>query len=147
MAVGMISNQKGVSLFEVLLALLLVSGSAVGLVKLHTYIEMKSDRAQRSIEALYLAESELEQFTTHGSTVKGGRYLFDDIEQDACYSQTQCQPLSADYFQTRCEARSSLQNGIEVKHITVEVCWFDRHGKQQSIELMTSVSKFNEFSI
>lgn len=147
MAVGMISNQKGVSLFEVLLALVLVSGSAVGLVKLHTYIEMKSDWAERTIEALYLAESQLEQFTTHGATVKGESYQFGDIEQEACYSQTQCQSSTAEYFQTRCEARSSLQNGVEVKYISVEVCWLDRHGKHQFIELMTSVSKFNEFSM
>ncbi|MCG9683478.1 prepilin-type N-terminal cleavage/methylation domain-containing protein [Vibrio sp. Isolate23] len=143
----MISNQKGVSLIEVLIGLFLVSSSAIGLVKLHTYIETKSDWANQATKALYLAESQIEYFISHSSVVEPQNYSFDTINQDPCFTLERCQMSLEEEFQLQCDSKSIVLNGIETQLISVAVCWQDRYGKNQSIELTTFVSEFNEFAM
>ena len=57
--VGMIFNQIGMSLIEVLIALAIVAVGAIGLVKLQVDVEVKSETANQRLMALNLAESHL----------------------------------------------------------------------------------------
>ncbi|MBN3573766.1 hypothetical protein [Vibrio neptunius] len=143
----MISNQSGLSFIEVLLTLLLLSSSAFTLVKLHVDVEAKSEWANHATKALHLAESKLERFTTHGAMVNQKNYPFEAIDQDPCFALSACQPSSSGEHQIRCQSKARPQNGIQLKLITVEVCWKNRHGKKLSVVLTTSISKFNEFSM
>ncbi|MGR5470770.1 type IV pilus modification PilV family protein, partial [Vibrio astriarenae] len=64
----MISKQQGFSLIEILISFLLLGVGALGLTKLQIYMERKSDYAIQSMEALRLAENQLEWFRTRGAS-------------------------------------------------------------------------------
>ncbi|MCX8789059.1 type IV pilus modification PilV family protein, partial [Vibrio parahaemolyticus] len=64
----MISKQKGFNLLEVLISFLLIGVGALGLTKLNVYLERESEYAIKSIEALRLAENQLEWFRTRGAS-------------------------------------------------------------------------------
>jgi type IV pilus assembly protein PilV len=68
----MISKSKGFSLIEVLISFVVLTVGVLGLVKLQTYMEVKSENALITIDALYLAEEKLEyfQFRARNSKLK-----------------------------------------------------------------------------
>lgn len=140
----MICKQYGMSLIEVLIAFLLIGIGAMGLVKLQVIAESKADFAENSIQALYLAENKLESFTRRGISSATGTYTYDDIASDPCVSSTACSTSSSG-FTTQCEVtpNASLSNALSV--IKVEVCWWDRLGEKQSINLKSAIGEYSEF--
>jgi len=75
----MIFNSKGFSLIEVLISLVVLSVGVLGLVKMQTYMEVKSENALHSIDALHLAEQKLELFRTRSQSAATGTILYSSI--------------------------------------------------------------------
>ncbi len=125
-------------MIEVLVSLLLVSIGGLGLLKLQVFIERQSDYALHSIEALRLAENQLEWFRTRGasdalstvssaqfSTITSGSYTAGNYTLN---------------WQTTAEEGSS-----SLKSVVMTATWQDRLEQTQSVELHTMLSRFNEF--
>ncbi|PNQ59845.1 type IV pilus modification PilV family protein [Vibrio sagamiensis] len=134
----MISTIRGLSLIEVLVSLVLISIGALGLIKLQVFIERKSDYALHSIEALRLAENKLEWFRTRGAS-----------DALSTVSSAQFATLTADSFKsgqyTVSWQVSSERSSASLKSVVITSHWQDRTGQQQSLELRTMLSRFNEF--
>ncbi|AUI85448.1 type IV pilin [Vibrio azureus] len=134
----MIRSSRGFSLIEVLVSLLLVSIGGLGLLKLQVFIERQSDYALHSIEALRLAENQLEWFRTRGasdalSTVSSAQFSTITSGSYTAGNYTLSWQATAE------EGSSSL------KSVVMTATWQNRLEQTQSVELHTMLSRFNEF--
>ncbi|GAD75459.1 hypothetical protein VAZ01S_025_00540 [Vibrio azureus NBRC 104587] len=125
-------------MIEVLVSLLLVSIGGLGLLKLQVFIERQSDYALHSIEALRLAENQLEWFRTRGasdalSTVSSAQFSTITSGSYTAGNYTLSWQATAE------EGSSSL------KSVVMTATWQNRLEQTQSVELHTMLSRFNEF--
>lgn len=148
----MIYKNSGFSLLEVLISFLLIGVASLGLVKLQVYAEQKSDHAIQSVEALHLAERQMEFYRTRALNVSGavGLIPFEELNQSSyCLNIASSDPLSGlsgSAYSMTCEVTnvSGALSGA-LKNITVTVAWQDRMSQTQSITLDTMLSKYSEF--
>ena len=135
----MTSNNKGFSLLEVLIAMIVLALGVVGLMKLQTYMEVKSENALTTIDALYLAEEKLEQFQTRSQSAAVGTILYSSIVGGTETLSISGKP--ADRIVTVVDDTPV----VGAKKVTVTVSWNDRWDTSQQVSLETVISKFNEF--
>ncbi|MCG7489991.1 prepilin-type N-terminal cleavage/methylation domain-containing protein [Vibrio sp. Of14-4] len=121
----MIFNQTGMSLIEVLIALVIVAVGAIGLVKLQVDVEVKSETANQRLIALNLAESHLERFAANRIWPKD------------CHLASKCTAPENGYFQVHCTMEAVILDGTQVNKVQVEVCWQERNRHKQSVTLDT----------
>ncbi|MFA0440089.1 type IV pilin [Vibrio sp. 10N.286.49.C2] len=136
----MTSNQRGFSLIEVMISFCLISVGALGLVKMQTYIEQRADYASQSIQALGLAESQLEWFRTRGADAAMSTLPIADFDADIVDG------IDATHspFLIEWTIDTGLLEG-RVKTIDIEVTWPGRAGQHQSINLQTKLTQYSEF--
>ncbi len=134
----MISKSKGFSLIEVLISFVVLTVGVLGLVKLQTYMEVKSENALHSIDALYLAEEKLEKFRTRSQSV-GTDMLYSDIK-----SSTKSLPMAGMTVSRVVTVKNDFPV-LGTKHIKVSVNWTDRWNNTQTVALDTVISKYSEF--
>ncbi|MGF1869674.1 type IV pilus modification PilV family protein [Photobacterium indicum] len=135
----MISKSKGFSLIEVLISFVVLTVGVLGLVKLQAYMEVKSENALHSIDALYLAEEKLELFQTRSQSAGTGTMLYSDIK-----GSTESLSMAG----TTVSRVVVVKNDFPVlgtKHIKVSVNWTDRWNTPQTVALDTVISKYSEF--
>ncbi|MCG3884692.1 prepilin-type N-terminal cleavage/methylation domain-containing protein [Photobacterium leiognathi] len=148
----MISNQKGFSLLESLIALAVLSVGVLGLVKLQIYIDRKADYALNSLEALQLAENKLEFFRTRAN-VSGGTntlYFDDPILAEGSYPVEDIVVSGSSYTFKRSwiiedKMKLSGASSADAKMITVDVQWNDHWGNSSNVALKTLFSRYSEF--
>lgn len=132
-------QQKGFSLLEVMISFSLLGVGALGLLKLHSTMELKSHYAIQSLIALNMAESKLEWFQSRSISGAHGTIAFNTI-------QTGQDPISAGY-RVGWQVDPAIGNVLnEVKLITVSTKWTDRKGDIQKVELKTMLSKYSELN-
>ncbi|MBD1555908.1 prepilin-type N-terminal cleavage/methylation domain-containing protein [Vibrio sp. S9_S30] len=135
----MTSNKsQGFSLIEVMIAFLIFGVGVLGLVKLQTFMEHKSEHAIRSLEALYLAESKLEFFRQRSVSGAHGTLIFSRIQ-----SGTEVKSGGYTLTWTVTQPTGSLSSALKI--ITVEGEWKDRMNTSQKVSLKTMLSSYNEF--
>ncbi|MCW8331979.1 prepilin-type N-terminal cleavage/methylation domain-containing protein [Photobacterium sp. SDRW27] len=135
----MTSNQTGFSLIEVLISFVVLTVGVLGLIKLQTYMAVKSENALHSIDALYLAEDKLEYFRTRSQSAATGTILHSSIEDST-------ETLSmAGQTVTREVKVDNDTPVVGAKKINVKVSWTDRWNNSQSVALDTVISKYSEF--
>lgn len=135
----MICRQKGFNLIEVLISFLLIGVGAIGLIKLQTYVEQKSDFAIQSVEALHLAENKLEGFRTRGASAALSSITPTDFITDIVDGEDHTHVK----YQLDWTVTSRLSGAL--KTIQMTSSWQDRFGEDQSITLDTMISKYSEF--
>ncbi|MGF1828938.1 prepilin-type N-terminal cleavage/methylation domain-containing protein [Photobacterium angustum] len=148
----MISNQKGFSLLESLIALVVLSVGVLGLVKLQIYIDRKADFALNSLEALQLAEDKLEFFRARAN-ISGGTntlYFDDPILADGSYPIENIVVSGSSYtFKRSWEIEDKMKpsgaTNADAKVIAVDVQWVDRWGNTSNVALKTLFSRYSEF--
>lgn len=133
----MISKSKGFSLIEVLISFVVLTVGVLGLVKLQAYMEVKSENALHSIDALYLAEEKLELFQTRSQSAGTGTMLYSDIK-----GSTESLSMTGTTVSRVVEVDSPLP---DIKRIKVSIIWRDRWDTAQSVALNTIISKYSEF--
>lgn len=135
----MICRQKGFNLIEVLISFLLIGVGALGLIKLQTYVEQKSDFAIQSVEALHLAENKLEGFRTRGASAALSSITPTDFITDIVDGE--------DYTHVKYQLDWTVTSRLSgaLKTIQMTSSWQDRFGEDQSITLDTMISKYSEF--
>ena len=137
----MISNQKGMSLIEVLLSVLLISVGVIGLIKLQAYMDKKADYAVNSLKALHAAEAKLEYFRTRSIDGGNGTITFASINDgsDTLNGYDRRWTVTSPALDPALELDGTL------KLIEVTASWNNRLGESQSVKLKTMLSKFSEF--
>ncbi|NVP03453.1 prepilin-type N-terminal cleavage/methylation domain-containing protein, partial [Photobacterium damselae subsp. damselae] len=66
---------QGFSLLEVVITLAVLSVGILGLVKMQAYMEVKAENALKTLDALHIAESQMEYYQTRASNVSGATGL------------------------------------------------------------------------
>ncbi len=135
---GMISRQKGFNLLEIMISFTIIGIGALGLLKLQTFIELKSEYATRSIEALYNAEAQLEKFRSRSTSGAGGTITYDSIT-------TSSDEVTINGITYTLTWNVDSIISASAKHITISSAWDTRYGNQEFITLETIISKYNEF--
>ncbi|AAW85063.1 hypothetical protein VF_0568 [Aliivibrio fischeri ES114] len=134
----MISRQKGFNLLEIMISFTIIGIGALGLLKLQTFIELKSEYATRSIEALYNAEAQLEKFRSRSTSGAGGTITYDSIT-------TSSDEVTINGITYTLTWNVDSIISASAKHITISSAWDTRYGNQEFITLETIISKYNEF--
>lgn len=134
----MIFKQAGFSLIEVVVTFLLIGIAAISLIKLQVHMEQQSEHAVKRLQALRLAENQLEWFRTRGassalSTVSIANFA--DIETGR---------LSSGDYTLEWTVPGATMSG-SLKTITITANWQDRLGGAQSVALRTMISRYSEF--
>lgn len=155
----MISNIKtitGFGLLEVVIALGVLSVGVLGLVKMQAYMEVKAENALKTLDALHIAEAQMEFYQTRTNNVSGAVSTasnlipFSDLDND-----DYCLTANAidRGFVLYCDVSpvsgggsgglSTLSKALNT--IDIKVSWDDRRGVPQGVSLKTAISKYSEF--
>ncbi|WIG76951.1 prepilin-type N-terminal cleavage/methylation domain-containing protein [Photobacterium damselae] len=147
---------QGFSLLEVVITLAVLSVGVLGLVKMQAYMEVKAENALKTLDALHIAEAQMEYYQTRVSNVSGatGLISFSELAEDDPVTSKLKHCLSPELtvgtvFELDCEVvnasggLSALSSAL--KTIEVKVSWSDRHGVSQAVSLKTALSKYSEF--
>ncbi|MEZ8148252.1 type IV pilus modification PilV family protein [Enterovibrio norvegicus] len=137
------TSNKGFSLVEILLSVLVLAISGVGALKVYSYLEVEKDNALSFIEAKQIAETQIAILQTlntigsgcEGKTVENIQSCVLILSEDSLYS------LSV--IPTK-ELKYTPVGGAPLtyaKIMDVKVSWNDRNGGSQSLLLPVSVSK------
>ncbi|HGO5293517.1 TPA: type IV pilus modification PilV family protein [Photobacterium damselae] len=134
---------QGFSLLEVVITLAVLSVGILGLVKMQAYMEVKAENALKTLDALHIAESQMEYYQTRASNVSGATGL---IPFASMADSTYCRQsmVSGSIYTLTCDA-SNLSLSGALRTIDVKVSWSDRHGVSQAVSLKTALSKYSEF--
>ncbi|MEC6832315.1 prepilin-type N-terminal cleavage/methylation domain-containing protein [Photobacterium toruni] len=157
----MISNIKkitGFSLLEVVIALGILSVGVLGLVKMQAYMELKAENALKTLDALHIAEAQMEYYQTRVSNVSGatGLISFDELDElepsSASGTVRKLKHCMDPEFTdgTIFELDCTVSKGVDtlsdaLRTINVSVSWADRRGVSQAVSLKTAISKYSEF--
>ena len=139
----MISKSGGFSLIEVLISLSIMTVGVAGLIKIQSFMEVKSENALKSIDALHLSEQQLEFFRTRAG-VSGGVNLitFEEINAANCPASEIIVPSG---YSMSCTVSEVSALSSTAKAIVVRTEWTDRWQQSQYVELKTMISKYSEF--
>ncbi|WP_318483883.1 type IV pilus modification PilV family protein [Photobacterium leiognathi] len=138
-------NQKGFSLLEVVISLAVLSVGVLGLVKMQAYMEVKSENALKTLDALYIAEAQMESYQRRANNVSGAIGL---IPFASMADSTYCidsVAISKGYSLTCNVSDPITALSGALRTIDVKVSWADRRGVSQAVSLKTAVSKYSEF--
>lgn len=138
----MINKQRGIALIEVMVAFVILGVAALSLIKLQTYVEQKADFAQKSIEAMHLAESQLERFRQRGFSSPTYQYVLVNVHAD-CNAMIKQPVVRA--IQLTCTSIFFSSNTLAA--IEIKAYWLDRLNVEQEVGLKTMLSAFTEFDI
>ncbi len=135
--------QVGISLLEVMLSFLLIGVGSLGLIQLQVYMERQASYAVISMDALNLAETQLELFRTGGMSSAAGTYTFEQIIS-GCNGMSKVS--AASHIQLSCSANKLNDLSGAVSTVRMSAYWLDREQKEQSVTLETMISQYNEFN-
>ncbi|EAR57183.1 Putative typIV pilin [Photobacterium sp. SKA34] len=138
-------NQKGFSLLEVIISLAVLSVGVLGLVKMQAYMEVKSENALKTLDALYIAESQMEYYQRRVNNVSGATGL---IPFSSMANSTYCidsVAISKGYSLTCNVSEPITALSGALRTIDVKVSWADRRGISQAVSLKSAISKYSEF--
>jgi type IV pilus assembly protein PilV len=151
----MTSNIKkitGFGLLEVVIALGVLSVGVLGLVKMQAYMEVKAENALKTLDALHIAEAQMEFYQTRTNNVSGAVSTasnlipFSDLDNDDyCLTANAIGKGFVLYCDVSpvSEGLSALSKALNT--IDVKVGWADRRGVSQAVSLKTAISKYSEF--
>ncbi|HIF9154693.1 TPA: type IV pilus modification PilV family protein [Photobacterium damselae] len=134
-----IKKTTGFSLLEVVITLAVLSVGVLGLVKMQAYMEVKAENALKTLDALHIAESQMELFQTRSASGGSGTIAFDSISSS---NATLSMAGETIYREIIVKDDTPISGA---KKIIVTVSWSDRHGVSQAVSLKTVLSKYSEF--
>ncbi|WP_394166604.1 type IV pilin [Photobacterium piscicola] len=138
-----IKTMTGFSLLEVVIALGVLSVGVLGLVKMQAYMEVKAENALKTLDALHIAEAQMEYYQTRASNISGATGLIAFASMaDPTYCMEDIAVSSG--FSLICNVSSPKLSGA-LRTIDVKVGWADRRGVSQAVSLKTAISKYSEF--
>ncbi len=134
----MIFRQRGVSLMEVLIAMLLLTTAILGSAQLHVYMQRQAEYTVKSIQAMQQIDNKLESFRARSLTPVSGGIDFYSIVDGTMQGKHDIH-LAWTVSPVTGELASHL------KQITMVASWQDREGNERSIHINTLLSAYSEF--
>lgn len=130
-------KQNGIALIEAMVALLIVSFGALGLVGMHLFLNRNADIAKQRSEAVRLAQADMENMRIYRTMGASSAPLYwTNVIQNATNIPVSTGTASNNYTSntsynlTRSVINSSTAN---YKQIQINVTWADRTGANQAI--------------
>lgn len=138
--------ERGFSLVDVMLAMAIVSLSAIGTLKLYSYIEVIRANSQLWIEAQQIVDAQIALMlhaNTSNTSCNGNAVSFENVQ--SCYLTLSDQ--SPFLLKTKIDKKLTFSNSngnIDYygKIIKVNVSWKDRYGELQQLNMPVTVSKY-----
>lgn len=140
---GASAQQRGIALIEAMVALLIVSFGALGLVGMHLFLNRNADLAKQRSEAVRLAQADMENMRVYRTMGPSSAPLYwTNVIQAASTpvsTETGINSYTSNtsYTLTRSVVNSSTAN---YKQIQVNVAWADRAGANQAIVFRSIVN-------
>lgn len=137
---GTTTQQRGIALIEAMVALLIVSFGALGLVGMHLFLNRNADVAKQRSEAARLAQAEMEAMRVYRTIGTSSDALFwtniikNDTTAATVTTGTASNPYTSNttYALQRSVPASDPSAG-KYKEVQVRVTWLDRSGENQAI--------------
>ena len=140
---GASAQQRGIALIEAMVALLIVSFGALGLVGMHLFLNRNADVAKQRSEAVRLAQADMENMRVYRTMGPSSAPLYwTNVIQAASTpvsTETGINSYTSNtsYTLTRSVVNSST---AKYKQIQVNVAWADRAGANQAIVFRSIVN-------
>lgn len=139
------SRQRGVSLIEALVSLVIASVGMLGLVGMHLSLNANADVSKQRSEAVRLAQEDMENLRVYRTVGvdSANPLLWTNLITDLSDSEVatgrtgNVYSANTNYFLTR---NVTTSNVAGFKEIQVKVAWVDRLGANQSVVLRSIVS-------
>ncbi|OEE69015.1 typIV pilin [Enterovibrio norvegicus FF-33] len=139
------TSNRGFSLIEVLISVVVVVLSGIGTLKLYSYMEVEKSNAVMMIEAKRIAENQaslLQAINTRGNPDCDGKTI-DDIESCVFTPKDERFTLSiSNEPSLNLPTSGSTVAELYAKILKVEVSWKDRSGVDRQVNLPVTVSKY-----
>lgn len=137
---GTTTQQRGIALIEAMVALLIVSFGALGLVGMHLFLNRNADVAKQRSEAARLAQAEMEAMRVYRTIGTSSDALFwtniikNDTTAATVTTGTASNPYTSNttYALQRSVPASDPSAG-KYKEVQVRVTWLDRSGENQAL--------------
>ena len=137
---GITTQQRGIALIEAMVALLIVSLGALGLVGMHLFLNRNADVAKQRSEAARLAQAQMEEMRVYRTIGTSSDALFwtniikNDTSAAPVTTGTASNPYTSNttYALQRSVPASDPSAG-KYKEVQVRVTWLDRSGENQAI--------------
>ncbi|WP_407331240.1 prepilin-type N-terminal cleavage/methylation domain-containing protein [Enterovibrio sp. 27052020O] len=140
------TSNRGFSLIEVLVSVVVVVLSGIGTLKLYSYMEVEKSNAAMMIEAKRIAENQaslLQTINTTGNSDCNGETL--DTIESCVLTLHDDSPFTlsiSNESSLNLPPSGSTVAELYAKILKVEVSWKDRSGINRQVNLPVTVSKF-----
>lgn len=130
-------NQKGISLIEVLITIIIIAVGILGLAKLQQRLWHHSGLLEQQNQAIIIAEKKIEELRGFEQVQSAaGKFAYDDIATES--------PQTINSTNTNYTLVSNVDaSDPNYKIINVTVSWTDTNGSAQSINLTSIISKID----
>ena len=134
-------KQRGASLLDSLVALVLLAGSTVGLGHLQTQLRLGADVSRQRAEALRIGQAEMERLRSDAVfDAATGPRAFDALgDAETLHDGSDGDATNASYRIVRRIERSSAF--AETRPVTLRVQWSDRAGAAREVRLSSALSR------
>jgi prepilin-type N-terminal cleavage/methylation domain-containing protein len=146
---AVVGLRNGFAMLEVLVAIMIISLSVIGSLTLNTYLLRTSNNFSQYIQAVNLANSEIESLRNYSTlNTTPGRFAYADI---IGLNNTNCAVSAAPYVvnspnSTCTVAVTSSNNPIYVT-VTITVGWTDVTGYVQSVQLISMIGSIDPIAM
>ena len=142
-----LSDQRGVSLTEVLVTLAVIGFGILGIIYMQGEFSSQSAANKARLEAVALAESRIEQLRD-STTIDPASTCFatNATDYDRFLCQLSVAASESDPMISGINADFTRQTSVDGNQVTVLVTWDDRTGALQQIEMQTAVAWNNPSS-
>lgn len=139
------TGQRGVTLIEALVALLVMSFGMLALVGLMSNLRLGADLAKQRSEAMRIARADLAKLRTYSMLLKpaNSAATIKDYATDIAAQQSQTVALADTNTSYSVQRSVTDLTEPQAKLVRVTVDWKDRTGKQQFVYLDTIIARFD----
>ncbi|SDZ91920.1 hypothetical protein [Acidovorax soli] len=137
---GVTTQQRGIALIEAMVALLIVSLGALGLIGMHLFLNRNADVAKQRSEAAKLAQGEMENMRVYRTATPSSDALFwtNVIKTDATGAEIKTGTASSPYtsntaYTLQRSVPASAPTAGNYRDVQVKVTWPDRSGENQAL--------------
>ncbi|MGF1833978.1 type IV pilus modification PilV family protein [Photobacterium sanguinicancri] len=135
------NQQRGFSLVEVLISVLVISISFVSVMKLQSYVEVRSEQNELQLHAMRIAQRQIDLWENVGGDVRcnGATVTLTLANLESC--KTNFESFKSKV--TKLNEITDSSGNILQKRLSVDVTWADREGNTGTVTLYSTQTASN----
>ncbi|MGR5077449.1 type IV pilus modification PilV family protein [Photobacterium swingsii] len=135
------NQQRGFSLVEVLISVLVISISFVSVMKLQSYVEVRSEQNELQLHAMRIAQRQIDLWENVGGDVScnGVTVTLTLANLESC--KTNFESFTGQV--TKLNEITDSSGNILQKRLSVDVTWTDRQGSSGTVTLYSTQTASN----